>query len=120
MHPDKASGHDVLNPTFFQHFWGILGNEVFLCCSSWPNEVSFPTVLNETNVVLILKIENIDMMNDLRPITVCNIHYKIHAKVLATGLKFLSPLLFLRTRLLLCWVGIFLKMFWLLLRLFKS
>lgn len=32
MHPDKASGLDGLNPGFFQHFWPILGKEVYTCC----------------------------------------------------------------------------------------
>lgn len=31
MHPDKASGPNGLNPVFFQHFWNLLGKEVFLC-----------------------------------------------------------------------------------------
>lgn len=35
MHPDKASGPDGLNPAFFQHFWKILGREVFKCCCQW-------------------------------------------------------------------------------------
>lgn len=32
MHPDKASGSDGFNPAFFQHFWSMLGKEVFICC----------------------------------------------------------------------------------------
>lgn len=29
MHPDKAAGPDGLNAAFFQHFWGILGKNVY-------------------------------------------------------------------------------------------
>lgn len=32
MHSDKASGPDGLNPDFFQHFWEMLGLDVFKCC----------------------------------------------------------------------------------------
>lgn len=32
MHPDKASGPDGLNPVFFQHFWDLVGNDVFKWC----------------------------------------------------------------------------------------
>lgn len=35
MHPDKASGPDGLNPAFFQHFWEMLGQDVFHCSKSW-------------------------------------------------------------------------------------
>lgn len=45
----------------------------------------FPAKLNDTNVVLILKNEN---TKDLRHIALCNVLYKILAKVLANRLKF--------------------------------
>lgn len=32
MHPDKSAGPDGFNPAFFQHFWDLLGEEVFKCC----------------------------------------------------------------------------------------
>lgn len=50
MHPDKASGPDRLNPTFFQHLWSPMGHELFLCCQEWLNNFSFPAELNDTNV----------------------------------------------------------------------
>lgn len=34
MLPDKTSGPDGLNPDFFQHFWGLLGREIFSCCKA--------------------------------------------------------------------------------------
>lgn len=55
MHPDKASGPDGLNPAFFQHFWALLGKEVYSCCKYWLAEFSFPAEINDTNVVLIPK-----------------------------------------------------------------
>lgn len=73
MHPDKASGPDGLNPAFFQHFWSLMGHEVFHCCTSWLREGSFPAELNDTNVVLIPKKDNADCMKDLRPIALCNV-----------------------------------------------
>lgn len=93
MHPDKASGPDGLNPAFFQHFWKLLGREVFVCCRTWLQECSFPAELNDTNVVLIPKKENADNMRDLRPIALCNVLYKILSKVLANRMKVILPLM---------------------------
>lgn len=91
MHPDKASGPDGLNPAFFQTFWSLLGREVFDCCKEWLEINSFPSELNNTNVVLIPKKENACAMKDLRPIALCNVLYKILAKVLANRLKEVLP-----------------------------
>lgn len=76
MHPDKSAGPDGLNPAFFQNFWNLLGKEVFESCSKLLKE---------------LFQENADSMKDLRPIVLCNVLYKIIAKVLSNLLKLLLP-----------------------------
>lgn len=87
MHPDKSSGPDGLNPAFFQHFWDLLGFEVFKCCKSWLQDCILSAEVNDTNVVLIHKNDNAGMMKDLSPIALCNVLYKILVKVLASRLK---------------------------------
>lgn len=52
---------------------------------------SFPADLNNTNVVLIPKKDNAYDMKDLRPITLCNVLYKILAKVMTNRLKSILP-----------------------------
>lgn len=91
MHPDKASGPDGLNPAFYQNFWKLMGGEVFECCRTWLRDCTFPAELNSTNVVLIPKIEQACRMKDLRPIALCNVLYKIIAKVLSNRLRVLLP-----------------------------
>lgn len=91
MHPEKASGPDGFSPAFFQYFWGLVGREVFECCKIWLDDVSFPAELNSTNLVLIPKKDNVEKLTDVRPIALCNVLYKIMAKVLANRLKSVLP-----------------------------
>lgn len=91
MHPDKASGPDGLNPAFFQQFWDCMGREVYECCKNWLSTCSFPADFNNTNLFLIPKKTNACNMKDFRPIALCNVLYKILAKVLANRLKMILP-----------------------------
>lgn len=68
-----------------------MGQEVFNHCKEWLHTKSFPGELNCTNVVLIPKKEKASCLKDLRPIALCNVLYKILAKVLPNRLKVVLP-----------------------------
>jgi len=96
MHPDKSLGPDGLNPAFYHHFWDEIGAELYSDVVSWFNSGHLPQGLNETNIVLAPKGDSPESMKDLRPISLCNVLYKIISKVLANRLrplidKWISP-----------------------------
>ncbi|GAU36186.1 hypothetical protein TSUD_274640 [Trifolium subterraneum] len=88
MHPDKSPGPDGFYPAFYQRFWEQCSDDIFSAASTWLERGYFPTSLNETNICLIPKCDNPTSMKDLRPISLCNVLYKVISKVLANRLKF--------------------------------
>lgn len=91
MHGDKAPGPDGFNPAFYHKCWSIIGTEVFEASLGWLQHGTFPVGLNNMNVVLVPKCEVPQSMKDLRPISLCNVIYKILSKVLCNRLKSILP-----------------------------
>ncbi|GAU37344.1 hypothetical protein TSUD_395250 [Trifolium subterraneum] len=87
MHPDKSPGPDGFNPDFYQRFWEECSDDIFSVVSTLLERGYFPTSLNETNICLIPKCDNLTSMRDLRPISLCNVLYKMISEVLANRLK---------------------------------
>lgn len=55
MFPNKAPGPDVMNPSFYQHFWDVVGKDVTDFVLHCLHSGSFPGGLNDANIVLIPK-----------------------------------------------------------------
>ncbi|XP_057793280.1 uncharacterized protein LOC131009894 [Salvia miltiorrhiza] len=91
MHPDKSPGPDGFNPKFYQRFWSIIGSDVVRSCCEWLNAAALPPQLNRTIISLIPKVTNPSNMKDLRPISLCNVVYKLISKVLCNRLKSALP-----------------------------
>ena len=87
MAPMKAPGPNGMPPLFFQHFWPMIEGDVTHSVLSWLNLGTIPHPLNHTFITLIPKKKNPSLVSDYCLISLCNVLYKIFAKVLANRLK---------------------------------
>jgi hypothetical protein len=76
-----------MHSIFYKKFWDIVGEKVTEEVLGVLNGGPMPPDWNETCIVLIPKTTNPDCMKDLRPISLCNVVYKLVSKVLANRLK---------------------------------
>ncbi|XP_017625048.2 uncharacterized protein LOC108468690 [Gossypium arboreum] len=82
MPPLKAPGVDAFSSIFFQNYWHIVGPKVFrYCLSILKGEIGMEDI-NKSHIVLISKVEKPKNLAQFRPISLCNVIYKIIAKVL--------------------------------------
>ncbi|KAL5832959.1 hypothetical protein ACOSQ3_016633 [Xanthoceras sorbifolium] len=87
MFPIKAPGPDGMPALFFQKHWSILGVSVTSLCLRILNDEAQIDDLNRTLITLIPKVSQSICMSDFRPISLCNVLYKIVAKTLANRLR---------------------------------
>lgn len=87
LNPSKAPRPDGLTALFFQNGWDIFGDEISSAISKVLNDGESLSQWNSTVVTLIPKNKDPSHMKDFRPISLCNVKYKIAARAIINRLK---------------------------------
>ncbi|XP_060965624.1 uncharacterized protein LOC133034538 [Cannabis sativa] len=84
MSNNKVPGPDGMSVLFFKHYWETVGR--------------MHKGVNATNIVLIPKVQKLKRTNQYRPISLCNVMYKVISKIIAHRIKPLLPSLICPTQ----------------------
>ncbi|PNY05589.1 ribonuclease H [Trifolium pratense] len=87
MKPYKAPGPDGFQCIFFKQYWHIVGDDIFHLVKIAFSTGYFDPNISNTLISLIPKVEPTKTYKDFRPISLCNIVYKIITKVLVHRLR---------------------------------
>jgi hypothetical protein len=91
MYPTKAPGPDGFPAHFFQRNWEVCGEEVTRAVLRVLRGQDSPECINKTFIVPIPKVASPKELGQFRPISLCNVIYKIASKVVANRLKVVLP-----------------------------
>ncbi|XP_024014231.1 uncharacterized protein LOC112088180 [Eutrema salsugineum] len=91
MPTEKSPGPDGFTSEFFKAAWSIVGDGFIAAISSFFVKGFLPKGLNATILALIPKKEAALEMRDYRPISYCNVLYKVISKIVANCLKIVLP-----------------------------
>jgi hypothetical protein len=87
----KAPGPDGIPALFYKEYWDIVGDDVVTEVLKVLRGGPMPARWNDTAIVLIPKVRKPEYIKDLRPISLCNVIYKLVSKVLANRVKRILP-----------------------------
>ena len=98
LNPRKAPGPDGLTALFYQRFWDIIRCDLTNMVKNFFRSGIFDGKLNETNICLIPEGDRPREMSGFRPISLCNVSYKVVSKILSLRLKKFLPELISETQ----------------------
>ena len=87
LHPNKAPGPDGMTLIFFQRFCHIIKQDLIAAIHSVCHSGNLLRSVNETPITLIPKVQSPFLVSQFRPISLCNVVYKIFSKILVNRMK---------------------------------
>lgn len=87
MSHGKSPSPDGMNVEFYLFYWNLIGGHLFNAISYFFNTGSLPHSWGKTYVALDPKIAHPISVKDFRPISLCNVCYKLISKILDNRLK---------------------------------
>lgn len=87
----KLPGPDGFHPLFFKSQWEVVGislHNLVVDCFAHPNRIS---KANQTVVTLIPKCDIPNRVSQFRPISLCNVAYKVVTKIITQRLRCIMP-----------------------------
>ncbi|XP_038688673.1 uncharacterized protein LOC119987842 [Tripterygium wilfordii] len=91
MAPLKAPGPDGINAGFYQRMWSVVGNSLCRFVIEFLDSGIMPSGINDTLLVLIPKVMVPEYVSQFRPISLCNLGYKLITKALTNRLQRVMP-----------------------------
>ena len=89
--PDKALGPDGFSALFYQICWNIIGWDLWAAVEESRRSKSMLKYFNTTNISIIPKVRDPQTFVDFRPISLCNLSYKIITKAIYLNIQHLIP-----------------------------
>ncbi|KAJ9563283.1 hypothetical protein OSB04_008443 [Centaurea solstitialis] len=91
---DRAPGPDGYTSKFFKAAWNVVGKDLQIAVHNFFYSGRLLKEINHTLLCFIPKVPNASRVNDFRPISCCNVLYKVISKVIAERMKpYLSQLI---------------------------
>jgi hypothetical protein len=91
MAPLKAPGPNGFPTSFFQQNWATIHQEVCTALFYFFETCRLDASINKTLIAFIPKKASPENITNFRPISLCNVIYKLISKVLAKRLKSVLP-----------------------------
>ena len=91
MAKHRCPGPDGLTVEFFTCSWDILGHDVSKAVLSFFELNTLPRIVNSAALTLIPKSANASSISHYRPISCCNVLYKVITKLLTNRMKHVMP-----------------------------
>ncbi|XP_057443227.1 uncharacterized protein LOC130735144 [Lotus japonicus] len=91
MKPTAAPGPDGLPALFYQKFWPVIGEDIAQLVLEVLNGGMSPERFNHTYLCLIPEVKSPKHTKDFRPISLCNVIFKLITKTVANRVKVVLP-----------------------------